>query len=166
MTIGPIETKYRDCLFRSRQEARWACCFDALDILWRYEAEGFQLDGYKYLPDFLLPELGIWLEIKGKEPTVAEFIKATMLAQYDRERTVLLTWENFEERTALDNLAFWHDDDGVFHSVRGWRWLTNAETGWMAARSARFEHGESGYQPRKAWPGLDWGETQHGELPY
>lgn len=38
---------------------------------------------------------------------------------------------------------------------------------YKAARSARFEFGESGYRrSRKVWNGLDWGEPQVGELPY
>ena len=38
---------------------------------------------------------------------------------------------------------------------------------YKAALSARFEFGENGYRrPRKVWPGTDWGEPAHGELPF
>jgi hypothetical protein len=64
-SIKAISTRYNGYLMRSRLEARWATFFDALDIKWEYETEGFQFDGYSYLPDFYLPGLGIWCEIKG-----------------------------------------------------------------------------------------------------
>lgn len=66
--IKAIETEYAGCLFRSRLEARWAVFFDAMDIRWQYEPEGFVLsDGTYYLPDFLLPDSGTWIEVKGSE---------------------------------------------------------------------------------------------------
>jgi hypothetical protein len=40
--------------------------FDTLGIEWEYEPEGFEFDGIKYLPDFYLPGLNLWCEIKGK----------------------------------------------------------------------------------------------------
>lgn len=50
--IQPIETEYAGCLFRSRLEARWAVFFDALDITWEHEPEGFETSAGRYLPDF------------------------------------------------------------------------------------------------------------------
>lgn len=65
--IKPIETRYAGCRFRSRLEARWARFFDFLAIRWEYEKEGFDLGkNGAYLPDFWLPDLGIWYEIKGE----------------------------------------------------------------------------------------------------
>lgn len=81
MAIKAIETVYRGYRFRSRLEARWAVFFDALGVPYEYEKEGFDLDGAGlYLPDFWLPtvrcradrETGVWVEIKGQEPTEAE----------------------------------------------------------------------------------------------
>ncbi len=42
-----------------------------------------QLHGkeYRYLPDFYLPELDYWIEIKGRNPTIEEIGKAFMLDQ-------------------------------------------------------------------------------------
>src|SRR6187402_3278288 len=55
MVIRSIKTRYKGCQFRSRLEARWAVFFDALNIIWEYEKEGFRLsDGTLYLPDFWL----------------------------------------------------------------------------------------------------------------
>ncbi len=74
--IKPIETIYNGYRFRSRLEARWAVFFDALDIDYEYEKQGFNLalnaHRVKYLPDFWVPGLkggsGGWIEIKGTPP--------------------------------------------------------------------------------------------------
>lgn len=65
MTIGAIQTEYKGYLFRSRLEARWAVFFDALGIEWKYETEGYEIDGKRYLPDFWLPAADAWVEVKG-----------------------------------------------------------------------------------------------------
>lgn len=65
--IDPIETEYRGHRFRSRLEARWAVAFDFLGVEWKYESQGYRV-GYEsrpYLPDFWLPSLGVWVEVKG-----------------------------------------------------------------------------------------------------
>ena len=60
-----IETEYKGYKFRSRLEARWAVFFDAIGIKWEYEPEGYQFeDGTMYLPDFYLPDLATYVEIK------------------------------------------------------------------------------------------------------
>lgn len=67
--VRAITTRYRGYAFRSRLEARWAVFFDHLKIKWEYEPEGFELgNGLRYLPDFWLPDLGLWVEIKPGEP--------------------------------------------------------------------------------------------------
>jgi hypothetical protein len=72
----PIQTTYAGCLFRSRLEARWAVFFDTLGIEWEYEAEGYETATGRYLPDFWLPELRIWVEVKGKM-SHADLVKVT-----------------------------------------------------------------------------------------
>lgn len=60
-----IETCYNGYRFRSRLEARWSVFFDAAGIDYRYEPEGFELtDGTRYLPDFFLPAVGVYVEVK------------------------------------------------------------------------------------------------------
>jgi hypothetical protein len=65
--IKAIETRYKGYRFRSRLEARWAVFFDHLGLRWQFEPEGFDLTerglGY-YLPDFFLPDLNYWIEVK------------------------------------------------------------------------------------------------------
>ena len=84
--IKAIETYYKGCHFRSRLEARWAVFFDCIGIEWSYELEGFEwparpagpddgfngnpeLFGGHYLPDFWLPSIETWFEVKGGEPS-------------------------------------------------------------------------------------------------
>lgn len=73
-SITPIETRYSGYRFRSRTEARWAVFFDHAGILWQYEPQGIicpdrlnLTGGYaqSYLPDFYLPDLDMWVEVKG-----------------------------------------------------------------------------------------------------
>lgn len=81
-----LETEYAGVRFRSRIEARWAVVMDELGIVWEYEKEGLELkrdemgdESVWYLPDFWLPQLGVWLEVKGAEPTREEVDKAALL---------------------------------------------------------------------------------------
>jgi hypothetical protein len=88
--LKAIETKYSGHLFRSRLEARWAVAFDSLHVRWEYEREGFDLgDGVKYLPDFWLPDLWCWFEVKGDEPTDEELEKARRLRDHGEWPVVL-----------------------------------------------------------------------------
>jgi len=76
--IRPIPTLYAGVTFRSRLEARWARFFDALSLRWEYEPQGFQLpSGACYLPDFWIPELDSYVEVK---PVGGDFGKARELA--------------------------------------------------------------------------------------
>ncbi len=66
MTVEALPTVYRGTTFRSALEASWAATLDSLSIAWEYEPEMVTLpSGARYLPDFRLPEIGTWLEVKG-----------------------------------------------------------------------------------------------------
>lgn len=80
MLIRPIETEYNGYRFRSRLEARWAVFMDALSIPYVYEPEGFEMEGMRYLPDFWLPGLNYWVEVKPTSPNAEEREKAERLA--------------------------------------------------------------------------------------
>jgi len=72
-----LETYYNGYRFRSRLEARWAVFFDAMGWKYQYEPQGFLLpDDIPYLPDFFLPELQVWVEIKPTEPSQQERMRA------------------------------------------------------------------------------------------
>jgi hypothetical protein len=75
--ITPLDTFYKGRRFRSRLEARWAIFFDAIDIGWEYETEGFQIGETKYLTDFKLSSFGpikidLYIEIKPQRPSIDE----------------------------------------------------------------------------------------------
>ena len=81
MTLRPIETLYNGYRFRSRLEARWAVFFEAMGWAYFYENEGMVLDdGTYYLPDFWLPDLQTWVEIKPVEPSQQEKMRAYAFA--------------------------------------------------------------------------------------
>ena len=59
--------------------------FDTLGIDYRYEPEGFDLNGLFYLPDFYLPteQPASWIEVKPEIPRDPEG---------NRRRKAVLTW--------------------------------------------------------------------------
>jgi hypothetical protein len=92
--INPVETRYKGYRFRSRTEARWAVYFDALWIAWEYEKEGYDLSehGYGwYLPDFWLPQVHMWAEVKPGEFSEEEKTKCILLASLTDHECLLLT---------------------------------------------------------------------------
>lgn len=63
--LKAVDTEYKGYRFRSRLEARWAVFFDAMQIQYEYEPEGFRVgEAQAYLPDFFLPDLSTYVEIK------------------------------------------------------------------------------------------------------
>ena len=65
--IKAIDTVYNGLKFRSRMEARWAVFFDKIGLKYEYEKEGYDIDGVWYLPDFWIPSLDMWFEVKGRD---------------------------------------------------------------------------------------------------
>lgn len=113
--IEAIQTSYKSYRFRSRLEARWAVFLDRIGVRWEYEKEGYNLGaaGY-YLPDFWLPDFGVFLEIKGEECSEADAIKCRALFN-ESDKPVFIaqgqigdhTWgmigtENYREPTPHD----------------------------------------------------------------
>lgn len=57
---------YKDIPFRSSYEMRVAKALDALGIAWEFETRRFDLsDSKTYMPDFYLPEMDEYIEVKG-----------------------------------------------------------------------------------------------------
>jgi hypothetical protein len=115
-TLTPIQTRYRGYLFRSRLEARWAVFMDAVGIPYEYEAQGFDLNGIRYLPDFWLPMQRAFLEIKPYLPQAeweASFrplyATLTKLANASQCDVFLLTieWSVIVPRNACKISVFW-----------------------------------------------------------
>lgn len=94
MDIKPIETFYNGYRFRSRLEARWAVFFDAMGIKYLYEPEGYRLsDGTCYLPDFYLPEMQEFFEVKGVLKLTDKQKISQFIAEY--HRPVVIGYDDF-----------------------------------------------------------------------
>lgn len=91
MGIKPIETRAYGHRFRSRLEARWAVAFTEAGIAWQYEPEGFDLGkaGF-YLPDFWLPQVSMWAEVKPDRPSDEELRKVAALVNQSGNPCLLL----------------------------------------------------------------------------
>jgi hypothetical protein len=76
-------------LFRSRLEARYALWLDYMHVNWEYEKEGYVLDGTPYLPDFWLPDYGLYLEVKGQPPTRKELSLCDKLREYTKNAVAI-----------------------------------------------------------------------------
>ncbi|MEV6313391.1 hypothetical protein AB0M10_32980 [Streptomyces sp. NPDC051840] len=86
-----VPTPYDGTTFRSRLEADWARTLNLNNIRWEYEPETFTLpSGTTYIPDFRLPDLGTWIEVKG--PNVPRIEKTHEFAQ-TRDELVLVGYE-------------------------------------------------------------------------
>ena len=153
-----IETRYKGYRFRSRLEARWAVFFDTLGLQWEYEREGFNLDGNYYLPDFWLPQVKTWAEVKGETFTEKEAELCRLLSTTTGSGVVMLDGvpeykpyplylpdcltDCYVNTDYLCERRFFvntgesgqsrqlKEDDAYFQAVN-------------AARGARFEHGEN-----------------------
>lgn len=98
VNIKPIETYYNGYRFRSRLEARWAVFFDELNIEYQYEPEGFELsNGMKYLPDFFLPTLRTYVEIKSKGAFEISFVEENIINFQDgREEAIKYAFASYD----------------------------------------------------------------------
>lgn len=91
--IKAIPTNYNGVHFESRIEARHAVFMDSLGVPWKYEPQGFEFqDGTRYLPDFELPSMRAYLEVKPTRPTIEETHKACTLAVETLCR-VFVSWQ-------------------------------------------------------------------------
>jgi hypothetical protein len=64
--IEAVPVVYDGVQFRSSLEADWACTLNHLDMRWHYEPRTLTLpSGIRYVPDFWLPSLRTFIEVKG-----------------------------------------------------------------------------------------------------
>jgi hypothetical protein len=78
--VGRVPVAYAGVRFRSTLEADWAVTLDGLNVIWQYEPEAVRLpSGTLYRPDFYLPKIATWLEVKG--PSVGGLDKTRELAE-------------------------------------------------------------------------------------
>lgn len=75
--IKAKQSVYSGVLFRSLLEIRWAALLDYFGYRWDYEPKAFTVSSGGYLPDFYLPDLGMWAEVK-PGPLDAEALRKIM----------------------------------------------------------------------------------------
>lgn len=193
MTFAPLETVYAGHRFRSRTEARWAVFFDALGIRWDYESEGFDMDGVLYLPDFLLGDLDLWVEIKGQTPNEQELLKGMLLSVGTKRRVLFLFGEQWPKKhgsllfdgreasggpesefvechlCAQDRALRLGDGSRLTISPpcscrRAGAYTDAAMDAYNAARHARFEHGENGTRQAPIGRGRRFSSLRRSDL--
>lgn len=106
---------YKGISMRSQLEIRFAAELDERNIRWFYESEALGDAGY--LVDFYLPDLGVWVEVKGtiiaKDrqvlPEVARHLKQTRshrLMMYMQSKAYVINPSGFRE---IEARLFWDE---------------------------------------------------------
>jgi hypothetical protein len=110
-----IETEFNGVRFRSRTEARWAVFMACANIKYIYEPEGFDLgESGWYIPDFWLPEIDKFLEIKPSVPLVGR--ESPTFALADATGKAVITFCGPPSAPDFDR---GYREDGHFHSKEG-----------------------------------------------
>ena len=101
----PIETDYKEYRFRSRLEARWAVFFDSYGIQHDNELDSFELsNGQWYLPEFYLPELNVYVDVKpNKNFQLGDLKKIEEFALIDGNNLLLIIGKPASEYMVLFN---------------------------------------------------------------
>ncbi len=112
-----LPTKYRGITYRSRAEARWAVVFDKVGWTHLYEPETFCLPCGNYLPDFYLPNVDAFFEVKGLAPSAFERLRAEELCAGTEKVVVVSSGPPNHTRDTWDRdlKIFYpeHFDDGI-----------------------------------------------------
>ena len=81
--LRPVRKQFRNTIhryagyeMRSHSETRWAAMMDAMGVTWIYEPQVIGTRHGGYMPDFFLPDVGMFIEVKGPAPTKVEREKA------------------------------------------------------------------------------------------
>lgn len=86
--IKPIKTLYKGQLFVSRLKARWAVFFDTLPIKWVYKPVE-----NSWFPDFWLPQVNMWAEVKPLPFTQTELLLGVNLVNSTKYSLLMLIGE-------------------------------------------------------------------------
>jgi hypothetical protein len=127
-----IPTEYRGITFRSALESAWARTLDHYGIAWEFEPETVRLaSGKHYTPDFRLPGLRTFIEVKG--PHMLRANKTAEFARGEGPQVIVLLGFSSLQRTVTDCLwqgyIQWLDPLGYdmrftqCGSCPAWQWL-------------------------------------------
>lgn len=132
---------HRGWMMRSHTELLWAKVFDAAEIQYLHEPGLFETPHGWYLPDFYMPNIGAYVEIKGVEPTDIEKEKAAAVIDTTGKPLVIISGKPNSDRGGLSGCMAsfklgekWiampiHDFDQIYRRGMGensWLRLINA----------------------------------------
>jgi hypothetical protein len=104
-SITPRETKYKDILFRSRLEAKWACFFDLVGWMWQYEPS--EINGYN--PDFII-------NVKSKSydtNTIIVEVKPSVYLDDNEKKSIIRKYNNVKAHILiLSDIPFLTNSNG------------------------------------------------------
>lgn len=134
MDYTPKPTSLYGVDFRSRLEARWAIFLTELGIEWRYEPRLWKLGPGSivwYLPDFYLPQAGVWAEVKPTNLNHEALEKVRLLASASGQPVVCLVgWPRMVEQ-----VGYLPSGDQV-----KFKWRGNIQRAVARAQTYPFDH--------------------------
>ena len=80
---------YNGTFYRDIKAAQYAVFFDLLGVPFNYEPALFSFGKIDYCPDFFLPSLNCWLEVKSKCPDIEARFKAIKLSKITGEKVYI-----------------------------------------------------------------------------
>jgi hypothetical protein len=152
-----INTHFDNLYFRSRLEARWAVYFKSLGIEYVYEMEGYNFDGFNYLPDFYFPKYDFYGEVKHEHFGDVDAKKWNSFVTNIKKPLIIfdgmpnvkplksLFWEEaiLTEYNTIPFCDLLKESFGYFfHGGEDWSDFEPYKSAVSNARKARFEHGE------------------------
>ena len=123
---GSIVTHYDGNVFRSRHEARFAYLLNQLSVRYEYEGTTFDMKtgvNQRYTPDFYLPELHVWVELKPAYPHWEELARCAELCTRGFP-TVLMYGDGYTVPFGYDTHGGGVSGSGYAHSkgLKGMSW--------------------------------------------
>lgn len=132
---------HRGWMMRSHTELLWAKVFDAAEIQYLHEPGLFDTPHGWYLPDFYMPNIGAYVEIKGVAPTDIEKEKAAAVIRATGKPLVIISGKPNADRGGFSGCMAnfklgekWiampiHDFDQIYRRGLG-------ETAWLKLMQA------------------------------
>jgi len=123
--LQPKETYFNGTWFDSKMEAQWAVFFTCAEIRYVYQPGYFSKTvGGKYKPDFFLPELDLYVEVKRNTPEGIKEIR-------DRCENAIYWGGDIKQILILSNVPIGHSPDGgIWHfPIIYWK-ADGIEWGW------------------------------------
>ena len=91
-----VPTEYHGTNFKSRIEAEVAQLLDRMKIKWNYEPKSFLLNnGKHYWPDFYLPDLKTWVEVKGTRQAADDNMETFKMFVFEKKTEMVVLGYDF-----------------------------------------------------------------------